>query len=175
MSKNSKGGPDDERKRAGALLDELDSVKSLLGDAAEDVPPPDLGEDDAVPTLEPEPADSDGQIPLLGGDADKPATTAAAGNAPKPASANESLRRALSERQNPFLAAAAKSASANAAPSSPGASAAPANPQASKAEATLSDQEINAMVNDVLASWMPRLEQELRQRLIAALRRQSNR
>ena len=171
MTKDSKGGPPDKQKRASALLDELDSVKSLLGDAARDVPQAEMeGEEgDPVPTLLPE--DDDGQIPLLGGDS---GPTGAASQTSSQ-SVKDSVRQALSERQNPFLSAA-RAAAASAAATTPASStqrAAP--PPTSKADSYLSDQDIQAMVNDLLAAWMPRIEQELRQRLINALRSRSKR
>src|SRR5690606_7398932 len=72
------------------LLDELSSIQSLLGDAAHDVDQPLL--EDEIPVLPPDDtADGDAhtQIPLLGADA--------------PRSAGDPLRKALSERENPFL------------------------------------------------------------------------
>ena len=156
MTKDSNGGGQDKRKRARALLDDLDSVKSLLGDAARDVPPAHLDDEDGahVPTLEPE--DGDSQIPLLGGQEKKPVADSQNGR--------DSVQRALSERQNPFLTQAQKAASVTKPPTTT---------PPSGAKAVLGEQEIKAMVDELMATWMPRIEKELRERLIAALRRHS--
>lgn len=158
MSKDQNSGPTGKGKRAKALLDELDSVKSLLGDAAQDVPSAVTQEgDEAVPTLT---QDDDSQIPLLGG---SPEATAKPGVA-------DSVKRALSERANPFLSASAPPAQPKVTPAPPPAASAPA-----KAGPSLDEAQIRATVDEILAAWMPRIERELRERLIEQLKQRSNR
>lgn len=154
------------------LLDELSSIQSLLGDAAHDVDQPLL--EDEIPVLPPDDADGDAdtQIPLLGADA--------------PRSSADPLRKALSERENPFLP---KSASAPK-PQPPltgskaiealiaqrAASMPPRTTPAAAASApanVLSDSEVHALVDEVLAEWLPKIERDLRNRLIDALKNRS--
>ncbi|MCB1836736.1 MAG: hypothetical protein KDH99_03875 [Alcanivoracaceae bacterium] len=154
------------------LLDELSSIQSLLGDAAHDVDQPLL--EDEIPVLPPDDADGDAhtQIPLLGADT--------------PRSTGDPLRKALSERENPFLPKSAGAAKpqptltgskaiealiaqrAASAPHAPAAS--PASPAA---PAALSDSQIHALVDEVLAEWLPKIERDLRNRLIDALKNRS--
>jgi len=154
------------------LLDELSSIQSLLGDAAHDVDQPLL--EDEIPVLPPDDADGDAhtQIPLLG--ADTPRSTA------------DPLHKALSERENPFLPKSAGAAKpqpplsgskaiealiAQRAASTPRARA--ASPASPAAPATLSDSQIHALVDEVLAEWLPKIERDLRNRLIDALKNRS--
>ena len=154
------------------LLDELSSIQSLLGDAAHDVDQPLL--DDEIPVLPPDgDGDSHTQIPLLGTDA--PGSSAA-----------DPLRKAVSERENPFLP---KSASApKPQPPLTGSKAIEAliaqraastprmpapSPASPAAPATLSDSQIHALVDEVLAEWLPKIERDLRNRLIDALKNRS--
>ncbi|MGB1221927.1 MAG: hypothetical protein ACPG43_10325 [Alcanivoracaceae bacterium] len=159
MTKKGGGRPGDD------ILDELNSVSSLLGDAERDVDPDGM-DDGGVPLLEPEASDAgDGdahtQIPLLGADdPDKPA-------APK------DLKKELAARDNPFLprkqidelAKSRQQASeviANTPAPSPSAGATP--PKA------LPDEQVRQAVDAVLAEWMPRLEADLRARLTRLLK-----
>lgn len=163
MSKDRKTGPGSKQKRAGELLDELDSVKSLLGDAADDVPPSAISDEDDVPLLGADEDPEEAQIPLLGQD---PATPPAASASSKDVS--DAVRRALAERNNPFLSAAAKASAAQPA-ASKAPPPAPTGAAASPAPATQPD--VEAIVEEVLDEWMPKIEQAVRQRLLAALKR----
>ena len=173
MSKHRKPGPGNK----GDLLDELTSIQSLLGEGAEDVDQHLLSEDD-IPLLPPddEPeGDAHNQIPLLGGDAARSAEPAAGKN----------LHRELSERENPFLpkatldqikqsqAQTSKSIEKMIAQRSTTATSQPASPGAGTARPSLSDAEIRALVDEILASWMPGIERELRNRLIDELKNKS--
>jgi|SRR5690606_2841950 len=151
------------------LLDELSSIQSLLGDAAHDVDQPLL--EDEIPVLPPDDADGDAhtQIPLLG--------------AGTPRSTADPLHKALCERENPFLPKSAGAAKpqppltgskaiealiAQRAASTPRAPA--ASPASPAAPAALSDSQIHALVDEVLAEWLPKIERDLRNRLIDALK-----
>ena len=155
------------------LLDELSSIQSLLGDAAHDVDQP--LQDDEIPVLPPDDADGDAhtQIPLLGADAPHNSTA-------------DPLRKALSERENPFLPKSASSPKPQ--PPLTGSKAiealiaqraaitprAPApSPASPAAPATLSDNQIHALVDEVLAEWLPKIERDLRNRLIDTLKNRS--
>jgi len=130
-----------------ALLDELNSIHSLLGEAGKDVPATSLDAD--IPLLPPvdEPAASS-QISLLDG-------------APP-------LRRALAERENPFLPKRPTEAS-KAVASSPPAMAKPvASPQGKTgltSEPAPDSAQIRALVDETLAEWLPKIERDLRARL----------
>lgn len=155
------------------LLDELNSIQDLLGEAADDVEHtplddaiPVLGEDQDEETADTAKGDADNQIPLLTPDGEE-----------EPARpANDRLRRALSERENPFLAgarrAAAEKAAAAARHESPPPPEKPTPPPADEppAEPPLSDQDMRAIVDEVLAAWLPKIERELRDRLMDYLR-----
>lgn len=193
MSKHGKsGGPGDtgrkhpaksstDKRSSRELLDELNSIQSLLGDAAADVDPQNLSDDDDIPTL---PAsaedgsigDAHAQIPLLG--STPPGSKSAA-------STVKTAPEKPTERVNPFL-------------SSPSTSSKPAREAASldiekliaqraqetirsTAQATskpssasptqrLSEQQVRALAEEVLAEWMPKIERDLRNRLIDALK-----
>src|SRR5690606_4440800 len=96
------------------------------------------------------------------------------------------LRKAVSERENPFLPKSASAPKpqppltgskaiealiAQRAASTPRAPApSPASPAA---PATLSDNQIHALVDEVLAEWLPKIERDLRNRLIDALKNRS--
>lgn len=156
------------------LLDELSSIQSLLGDAAHDVDQPLL--QDEIPVLPPDDSaegDAHAQIPLLGADA--------------PRSSAEPLRQALSERDNPFLPKSAGTAKpqpsltgskaiealiAQRATSAPPRAAAPA-PTPGAPTTELSDSQIHALVDETLAEWLPKIERDLRNRLIDALKNRS--
>lgn len=198
MSKNGKpGGPSntgakhpgkqstDTRSRR-ELLDELSSIQSLLGDAAADVDPHNLGEDDDIPTLPPAEDDDIGdahaQIPLLGG---KPTPPAAKKATPERAASKISAPDKSGERVNPFLPrsnAPTKSthegvsqdiekliaqraqetirSTANAMPSA----------GATTPAQALSAHQIRVLAEEVLSEWMPKIERDLRNRLIDALK-----
>lgn len=139
----------DQRKPPGkptpkALLDELTSIHSLLGDADKDVEPASLLDDDA-PLLDPvDSADghANPQISLL---------DAAAAERPEP------LNKALSERENPFLPRKTIAASAKPAPA--------------PAPHSVDDARLRALVDEALAEWMPKIERDLRNRLMDLLRK----
>ena len=144
----------DQRKPPGkptpkALLDELTSIRSLLGDAAKDVEPSSLLDDD-VPLLDPveNPDDSDAnqQISLL---------DAVAAARPEP------LNKALSERENPFLPRKILTAPAKPAPAS------------TPTPDHIDDAQLRSLVDEALAEWMPKIERDLRNRLMELLRKPS--
>lgn len=186
MSKHRKPGaqPDD-------LLDELSSLQSLLGDAARDVPfSGSTGvDDDDIPLLPPEKGDSlegdtANQIPLLdpapGEDQDRQAVLRQAAMArenpflapSRPASTppTEDLERRIARRApaNPDAAAGNLSSDAQAV-HAPAPSPAPA-PAGNAPSSALADHEIRALVDELLAQWLPRIERELRDRLMEELR-----
>jgi hypothetical protein len=148
----------DQRKPPGkappkALLDELSSIHSLLGDGHQDVLPSSLLDDD-VPLLEPaDPAEGDTQAQKSLFDAPG-----------KPASDEEPLRKMLAGRDNPFL------------PRKP-ATPPPAVPKIEPARPTPSpapnDAALRALVDEALAEWMPKIERDLRNRLMELLRNKS--
>jgi hypothetical protein len=144
----------DQRKPPGkptpkALLDELTSIRSLLGDADKDVEPSSLLDDD-VPLLDPveNPDDSDAnqQISLL---------DAVAAARPEP------LNKALSERENPFLPRKILTAPAKPAPAS------------TPTPDHIDDAQLRSLVDEALAEWMPKIERDLRNRLMELLRKPS--
>jgi hypothetical protein len=147
----------DQRKPPGktppkALLDELNSIHSLLGDADRDVPPSSLLDDD-VPLLEPaSPASKSGSQPSL---FDK-----------TEASSRQPLNKALAERDNPFLPRkpAAPSSATPKIESTRPATTAPTPP---------GDARLRALVDETLAEWMPKIERDLRNRLMELLRNKS--
>lgn len=153
-----------------ALLDELSSIRTLLGDADKDVAPlllegDDLVEGDDLPVLVPEPTEGDAhtQTSLF----DPPPAPAK-----MPAGKDkDSLSKALAERENPFLPrkpAPMPSASPRLEPTRP-APAAPATPPP-RPQARPDEAAMRALVDEVLAEWMPKLERELRDRLMQILR-----
>ena len=144
----------DQRKPPGkptpkALLDELTSIRSLLGDADKDVEPSSLLDDD-VPLLDPveNPDDSDAnqQISLLDAVA---------------AARPETLNKALSERENPFLPRKILTAPAKPAPAS------------TPTPDHIDDAQLRSLVDEALAEWMPKIERDLRNRLMELLRKPS--
>ena len=147
----------DQRKPPGkappkALLDELHSIHSLLGDGHQDVLPSSLL-DDGVPLLEPaDPTEGDAR-------AQKSLFDAPA----KPASDEQPLRKLLAGRDNPFLSGK---------PSTPPTPAKiePAQPTPA---AALNDAALRALVDEALAEWMPKIERDLRRRLMELLRNKS--
>lgn len=160
------------------LLDELSSIQDMLGEAGEDVDeagiPTLAAEGDAAPV-----GDAENQIPLLAPDDTSDDT---------PNEANERLRNALKERENPFLSGAARAADNQKAPRKaesapqpspqPAPEAAPEPPAEPPAEppppeaARLDEQQMRALVDEVLAAWLPKIERELRARLMDYLRGQ---
>ena len=148
----------DQRKPPGkappkALLDELTSIHSLLGDGHQDVLPSSLLDDD-VPLLEPaDPAGESarGQKSLF----DAPA---------KPASDQEPLRKMLAGRDNPFLPRT---------PAAPPPAVPKIEPTRPTPPPTPNDASLRALVDETLAEWMPKIERDLRNRLLALLRNKS--
>jgi hypothetical protein len=169
-----------------SLLDELNSIQDLLGegkDSNDRVHPADL--EDELPVLQPESEDDgeegdegDGhtQIPLL-----QPDDASAGGS-----DANQRLRKALTERENPFLAQAKKAAAeAQKKTDIPSLTrdnpfleskttepeqTTPAPEPATDQPGGLDEQTMRAMVDEVLAAWLPKIERELRDRLMEYLR-----
>ena len=166
------------QKDRNQLLDELNSIQEMLGEAGHDV------DEESIPTLttegeaappgrdSPPEGDAENQIPLLAPDD---------ASADSPNEANERLRKALKERENPFLSSAARAASQQpAAPAekktAPEKKEAPPTPPPSAKEPAsshaLSDTEMRALVDETLAVWLPKIERELRARLMEYLRGQ---
>ncbi|MFN3713860.1 MAG: hypothetical protein ACK4SX_09395 [Alcanivoracaceae bacterium] len=156
----------DQRKPPGgktppkALLDELSSIQALLGDGDRDVAPASLLDDD-VPLLDPVPplaGDADSQIPLL--------------DESGPATASSPLSKALAARDNPFLPRKPGPAAPSATPKiEPARPAAPAPSRSSPV--ALNDAAARALVDEVLAEWMPKIERDLRNRLMDLLKKPS--
>jgi hypothetical protein len=153
----------DQRKPPGgktppkALLDELTSIQALLGEGDRDVSPASLLDDD-VPLLEPGAAEGDAhtQIPLLGDDKTR-----------------SPLSKAVAERENPFLPrkpAQPITASPKIEPARP--SIPPLAPTRA-APTSPDDAAIRALADEVLAEWMPKIERDLRNRLIDILKKPS--
>lgn len=133
------------------LLNELDDIRSLLGEDDTDLLD--------IPLLEPE-GDSHTQIPLLDSSPATPDT--------------HPLQQALAERENPFLPRAAIERLARERQQMPAAlqpTPAPAPPpQAISDTPNLDDRAMRALVDETLAVWLPRIERELRERLMRELR-----
>jgi hypothetical protein len=177
MARNTGKNPPDSplpEKDRRELLDELSSVQDMLNEddtseTADDEPPvlkPDSSREDSG-------SDGEEQMPLLQPDGGEP------GSDP----ANERLRKALSERPNPFLSDAARNTDPqNRKASAPGEeqpNAQPENPEptatggnVSADTAGLSEQQMRALVDETLAAWLPRIERELRDKLMERLRNQ---
>lgn len=160
------------QKDRNQLLDELNSIQEMLGEAGQDVDEESIPvlttEGDAAPGRDKPPeGDAKNQIPLLAPDD---------ASADSPNEANERLRKALKERENPFLSSAAKAADQNTA--APAEKKAPpekkkADPEPPPTDASaLSDTEMRALVDETLAAWLPKIERELRARLMEYLRGQ---
>lgn len=165
------------QKDRNQLLDELNSIQEMLGEAGQDVDEESIpvltAEGDAAPARnKPPEGDAENQIPLLAPDD---------ASADSPNEANERLRKALKERENPFLSSAARAADQQstapaekkAAPEKkedPPAAAPTAKPPVTTD--TLSDTEMRALVDETLAAWLPKIERELRARLMEYLRGQ---
>ncbi|PKM21659.1 MAG: hypothetical protein CVV10_08250 [Gammaproteobacteria bacterium HGW-Gammaproteobacteria-14] len=136
-----------------ALLDELNSIHSLLGEASKDVPSTPLDAD--IPLLPPVDNPQDPQISLLDG-------------APP-------LRRALAERENPFLPKRPADTSRTVASQPPTATKPAASPQG-KTDVTPDtppdSAQIRALVDETLAEWLPKIERDLRARLTEWLKEQ---
>lgn len=153
----------DQRKPPGkptpkALLDELTTIHSLLGDADKDVAPSSLLDDD-VPLLDPIDADSTDS-----GDSHQQISLLDTASTQRP----EPLNKALSERENPFLPRKAVTA-----PGKPAAApAGPSNPPA-PTPGSVDDVQLRALVDETLAEWMPKIERDLRSRLMELLRKPS--
>ncbi|MDF1630787.1 MAG: hypothetical protein P1U78_13400 [Alcanivoracaceae bacterium] len=144
----------DQRKPPGkptpkALLNELTSIQSLLGDADQDVEPSSLLDDD-VPLLDPVDADID-----EGGDQHQQISLLDGAERPEP------LNKALSERENPFLPRKVSAVQPQ-----------PAAKPAATPDST-NDARLHALADEVLAEWMPKIEQDLRNRLLKLLRKPS--
>lgn len=143
--------------RQRGLLHELDDIRTLLGDGSND----DLLD---IPLLEPE-GDAHTQIPLL--DA---ALLAPTNDGPA------AVERAIAERENPFLPRATIERLAQhhrQTPAAPEAGAAPAINTPAAVQAP-DEQTLRALVDEVLAVWLPRIERELRERLMTQLRDQAD-
>jgi len=149
MSQDSKHPHSGLHASRHGLLNELDDIRSLLG------------EDDTglldIPLLEPD-GDAHTQIPLL--DSAVPATT------------TDPLQQALAERENPFLPRAAIERLARERQQMPAALRPAPAPAAQPASDTpcLDDRAMRALVDETLAVWLPRIERELRERLLRELR-----
>jgi hypothetical protein len=171
--KNSDGSPLPEKDRD-ELLDELASVQDMLSEDNNKGTP-----DQDPPVLEPEsPGEplspgTEEQMPLLQPDAHQPHSDPA----------NNRLRQALSERPNPFLSDAARNTDPQNRATTPSADQAPgerseppataqAPMDASAAASGLGENEMRALVDEILAAWMPRIERELRDKLMERLRNQ---
>ena len=156
--------------KASELLDELNSVSDMLGDAADDVPAAPLSEDD-VPLLanddEADSGDSQNQIPLLGADGN----AAAKPDSAPPSTRLETLAR---ERENPFLPRSKLDELAQSQsqtdkslrelnPDRP-------RPPSAPAPSAPATPDVESIIDDLVAEWLPRLERELRDRLARALR-----
>lgn len=147
-----------DRKRPGktppkALLEELSSIHSLLGEGHQDVDHLSLLDDD-VPLLEP--------VTSTAGDAhtqkslfDPPA---------KPASGTEPLKKSLAQRENPFL----PKKSASPPPATP-----KIEPTRPAPPGAVDNAALRALVDEALAEWMPKIERDLRNRLMELLRNKS--
>lgn len=179
MSKDEKKGTGSSRRD---LLDELSSIQSLLGDAAEDVAQSGLHDDDDIPTLAPSDAplldplegDAHTQIPLLGGESSpsKPTST------PKPPAERENpflpkSTAKLSEQSRAETSKAIEALIAQRAPQTRTATPSKAPHSAPATPTKLDDRQVRALVDEVLSAWMPRIERELRNRLIEELKNKS--
>lgn len=172
------------------LLDELDDIRSLLGDAL-DGPASGLHDDLDIPLLEPEtPQPTPTHPRAAAAEQAVKASPVPTSNRPGSASlasaslASTSLTSApledlLSVRENPFLPRHTMERLAQhrahtpeglrpAAPASATTSA-PLN-RSTATPARPSDASIRAAVDEILAVWMPRIERELRDRLTQQLR-----
>lgn len=149
----------DQRKPPGktppkALLDELSSIHSLLDEGHRDVAPSPLL-DDKVPPIEPG-APAKGDAHTRKSLFDSPAKSAAA---------DGPLKKMLAGRENPFLPKK---------PASPPPPAAPRiEPTRPAPSSTLNDAALRALVDETLAEWMPKIERDLRNRLMELLRNKS--
>lgn len=161
------------------LLDELDNLRGLLGDANTDVSA------DNLPVLG-DSVEDDGQLPLLQAEAplQQPAPAAtkavatskpqAVAESSKPTAPRDVLQQSLATRANPFLknaeaAIAARDAAKAAAPIT----SKPATPDTVRSTPPLTEAQINRLVDDVLKECLPHIEQTLRIHLNAALHRQN--
>ena len=168
------------------LLDELDDIRSLLGDAL-DGAPSGLPDDLDIPLLEPEAPPPAPTRPRAAASekaakaSPVPPTPNRPGNASLTSASLTSapLEDLLSVRENPFLPRHTMERLAQhrahtpeglrpAAPTSVTTSAPPNRSTATPARP--SDTSIRAAVDEILAVWMPRIERELRDRLTQQLR-----
>lgn len=174
------------------LLDELDNLRGLLGDAGDDVAA------DNLPLLG-DNLEDDSQLPLLQAEPEAPvhqpatapaavaakpagvAKTAPASARPatapaKPAATHDTIQQSLVSRANPFLknaeAAIAARDAAKAATAVPSSTYPPAG-EATRSLPPLTEAQINRLVDDVLKECLPHIEQTLRIHLNAALHRQN--
>ncbi len=169
--KNPDGSPLPEKDRE-ELLDELSSVQDMLSDGNNKRAP-----DEEPPVLEPESpggahgSDTEEQMPLLQPDSSDSEVDPA----------NERLRRALSDRPNPFLSDAARKTDPQSRATTlsdgeqrgaaPELSASPkATTDASTNTSGLSERDMRALVDETLAAWLPKIERELRDKLMERLR-----
>ena len=137
-----------DSKKTDDLLNELDSVKSLLGDAAEDQPPAQLDEHaDLFSGLDNTPVEN--------------SDTSPAGFDPNQ-SVSAQVRKALSERKNPFLATTKQQAISSDS----------VNPENKTQPATLASKtkslnasDIDKVIDELVAEQLPTLEAELKARL----------
>lgn len=139
------------------LLNDLQSVQSLLNAPA--VGTADWHDD--VPSLA---GDGEQQIPLL-----------TPNNAP-PEDATAALRQAIAARENPFLskaAAALPKQPKQPAPPPPAPAARGTEVSAAPDESEIRALEIRALIDALIAEWLPRIEQELRTRLKDQLTRRN--
>jgi hypothetical protein len=169
--KNPPDSPLPEKDRR-ELLDELSSVQDMLNE--DDHPE---ASDDDPPVLKP---DSPGEAPESDGEEQMPLLQPDSGEAGSDP-ANERLRKALSERPNPFLSDAARNTDPqNRTTSAPSAEKPGAQPEQNLSQAAtgtptsdtsgLSEQEMRALVDETLAAWLPKIERELRDKLMEHLR-----
>lgn len=179
MSKKSKPSASEKD----GLLDELNSIQSLLGDAAQDVPSHNISDGEDIPLLPTEDnsdhaegeGDAHAQIPLLG--------TGTPTKTPPPTKNSAPPRQTIDKRENPFLS----KASATKPSSTPASSKSIENLIAQRAVessrtrpaakesvpvpvSALDDTQVRTLVDEVLAAWMPKIERELRNLLIERLK-----
>ena len=138
------------------LLDELDDIRSLLGDGLD------------IPLLEPEPMDTPAPSSTKARPttpARPPISTGRTAVAERPAPAP--VHQALVERENPFLPRQTMERLAQHRAHTPESLRPPVPPPASPA--TPSDSDVRAAVDEILAVWLPRIERELRDHLTRQL------
>lgn len=138
------------------LLDELDDIRSLLGDGLD------------IPLLEPEPMDTPAPSSTKARPttpARPPISTGRTAVTERPAAAP--MHQALVERENPFLPRQTMERLAQHRAHTPESLRPPAPPPAAAAKP--SDSDVRAAVDEILAVWLPRIERELRDHLTRQL------